>query len=59
MPKREINFYASDDKPVSDEDLVKTIYWSLGIDPDLMLTNRENRPIPIVDGGKPVMALFG
>ncbi len=48
-----------DDKPVSPEDLAKTIYWSLGIDPDLMLMNRENRPIPIVDGGKPVMALFG
>ncbi|MFN0078035.1 MAG: DUF1501 domain-containing protein [Prosthecobacter sp.] len=48
-----------DDKPVSPEDLAKTINWSLGIDPDLMLTNRENRPIPIVDGGKPVMELFG
>jgi uncharacterized protein (DUF1501 family) len=48
-----------DDKPVSPEDLAKTIYWSLGIDPDLMLMNRENRPIPIVDGGKPVLELFG
>ena len=48
-----------DDKPVSPEDLAKTIYWSLGIDPDLMLMNRENRPIPIVDGGKPVLGLFG
>ena len=48
-----------DDKPVSPEDLAKTIYWALGVDPDLMLMNRENRPIPIVDGGKPVMELFG
>ena len=30
-----------------------------GIDPDLMLMNREDRPIPIVDGGKPLLDLFG
>jgi uncharacterized protein (DUF1501 family) len=48
-----------DDKPVSPEDLAKTIYWSLGIDPELMLTNRENRPIPMVESGKPLLDLFG
>jgi len=50
--------YPKDD-PVSPEDLAKTIYWSLGIDPDLMLPNREGRPIPIVDKGAPVKQLFG
>jgi hypothetical protein len=24
-----------------------------------MLMNRENRPIPMVDGGKPLLDLFG
>lgn len=47
------------DKPVSPEDLAKTIYWTLGINPDLMIMNRENRPTPIVDGGRPLLDLFG
>ena len=44
--------------PVSPEDLAKTIYWSLGIDPDLMLPNREGRPIPIVESGRAQTQLF-
>lgn len=48
-----------DDKPVTPEDLAKTIYWSLGVNPDLVIMNRENRPTPIVDGGRPVLELFG
>jgi uncharacterized protein (DUF1501 family) len=47
------------EKPVSPEDLAKTIYWSLGIDPEMMLHNRENRPVPLVDGGRPLLDLFG
>lgn len=47
------------EKPVTPEDLAKTIYWSLGINPDLMLTNREARPVPIVESGKPLLDLFG
>jgi uncharacterized protein (DUF1501 family) len=45
--------------PVTPEDLAKTIYWALGIDPELFLTNREGRPIPIVESGKPLVNLFG
>lgn len=45
--------------PVSPEDLAKTLYWSLGIDPELMLHNREGRPIPIVESGSPLTRLFG
>ncbi len=48
-----------DEKPVTPEDLAKTIYWSLGINPDLMLMNRENRPIPLVESGRPLVELFG
>jgi len=45
--------------PVSPEDLAKTIYWALGIDPELFLTNREGRPVPLVESGKPLVDLFG
>jgi hypothetical protein len=44
---------------VTPEDLAKTIYWSLGIDPELFLTNREGRPMPLVESGKPLVKLFG
>lgn len=48
-----------DENPVTPEDLAKTIYWALGVNPDLFLPNREGRPIPIVEGGKPQTQLFG
>jgi hypothetical protein len=44
---------------VTPEDLAKTIYWALGIDPELFLVNREGRPMPIVETGKPLVNLFG
>jgi hypothetical protein len=44
--------------PVTPEDLAATIYWSLGIDPDLMLPDVLGRPIPINQGGRAVKALF-
>jgi hypothetical protein len=47
------------ENPVTPEDLAKTIYWALGINPDLFLPDREGRPIPIVDSGKPLTHLFG
>jgi len=47
------------ENPVSPEDLAKTIYWALGIDPELFLVNREGRPVPIVESGKPLVSLFG
>ena len=48
-----------EEKPVSPEDLAKTIYWALGIDPEMMLTDREGRPHLIVESGRPVTELFG
>ena len=47
------------EKPVSPEDLAKTLYWALGVNPDLMLQDRQNRPVPLVDGGRPLLDLFG
>lgn len=46
------------ESPVSPEDLAKTIYWSLGINPDLFLEDQEDRPIPIIEGGQPLKQLF-
>ena len=45
--------------PVTPEDLAKTIYWALGIDPELFLPNREGRPMPMVESGQPLTQLFG
>src|SRR5690606_3495625 len=45
--------------PVSPEDLAATIYHALGISPETRITDREGRPVPIVDGGAPVLSLFG
>ena len=44
---------------VSPEDLAKTIYWALGIDPDLMLQDRLGRPVPMIESGRPLTHLFG
>ena len=45
--------------PVSPEDLGATIYSALGIDPGLQLPDRLGRPIPILERGRPLTALFG
>jgi hypothetical protein len=46
------------DNPVAPEDLLATIYETLGIAPDSEIRDREGRPIRICDG-RPVMPLFG
>jgi uncharacterized protein (DUF1501 family) len=45
--------------PVSPEDLAATIYHALGIDPESRIDDPQGRPVPIVDGGRPVLELFG
>jgi len=50
--------YPKDD-PVSPESLAKTIYWALGIDPELRLPNLDGAPVPIIESGKPLTQLFG
>src|SRR5262249_8574230 len=47
------------DHPVSPESLAATIYHALGIDPELRVADPLGRPVPIVDGGRPILDLFG
>jgi len=46
------------ERPVSPEDLAATVYYALGIDHEARIMNAENRPTPIVDGGRPVLELW-
>jgi hypothetical protein len=46
-------------KPVSPEDLACTIYHALGINPQARVRDAQSRPVPIVDGGQPLLELFG
>ena len=47
------------DHPVSPESLAATVYHALGIDPEMRMTDPLGRPVPIVNGGRPVLDLFG
>jgi hypothetical protein len=47
------------DHPTSPEDLAATIYHALGIDPQMRLRDPQGREVSLVDGGKPVLDLFG
>jgi hypothetical protein len=46
------------DHPVTPEDLAATVYYSLGINPDLRLPDVLGRPTQIVENGRPVFELF-
>ncbi len=46
------------DQPVSPEDLACTIFDALGIDPHGAIADRQGRPVPLVDGGRPLRELF-
>jgi hypothetical protein len=39
--------------------LAATIFHALGIDPEMRVADPQGRPTPLVDGGKPLHALFG
>jgi uncharacterized protein (DUF1501 family) len=45
--------------PTSPEDLAATIFHALGIDPELRVRDVQGRPVPLVDGGRPLVNLFG
>lgn len=47
------------DRPTRPEDLAATIYEALGIDHHLQLPNSQGRPVSIVEGGRPLLDLFG
>lgn len=41
------------------EDLAATLYHALGLDPEMQVPDREGRPTPLIEGGRPVTGLFG
>jgi hypothetical protein len=44
--------------PVSPDDIAATMFWALGIDPAIEVTDTLGRPLPIA-AGKPIARLFG
>jgi hypothetical protein len=44
--------------PVSPDDIAATMFWALGIDPETIVYDTLNRPLPIA-AGKPITRLFG
>lgn len=46
------------DGPARPADICATIYECLGIDPDLMIHDRLNRPHKIAQGGEPIQAIL-
>jgi len=51
--------YTYQERPVTPEDLVATIYHALGIPHHTEVHDQLNRPLPIVRGGEPVYELWG
>ena len=47
----------AEDTPVSPEDLAATICHAMGIDPEIRIPNAENRPVPIIENGSPLLSL--
>lgn len=47
------------DSPVSPADLAATIYSRLGISPHTRIPNAQGQPVPLVEGGKSLDAIFG
>ena len=47
------------ERPVSPKDILATTYHLLGIDPHTMLTDRTNRPLPLVQEGHVVAEVLG
>jgi hypothetical protein len=44
--------------PIRPQDLMATVFHVLGIPPDLHYTDPTGRPVPMVDGGKPIAELI-
>jgi hypothetical protein len=51
--------YTYEERPVTPEDLVATIYHALGIDYHAEFHDQLNRPLPVVRDGEPVHELWG
>ena len=48
-----------EERPVTPEDMVATIYHALGMSHHGEMRDQLNRPIPLVRGGEPVYELWG
>jgi hypothetical protein len=46
------------DRPVHFSDVVATIYHQMGVSATEMLRDPLNRPIPVLDGGRPIAELI-
>ena len=46
------------DRPVTAQDMAATVLYGLGINHETVLHTPLGRPVPLVDGGKPVLELF-
>ncbi|MFQ5730779.1 MAG: DUF1501 domain-containing protein [Planctomycetaceae bacterium] len=57
--KTDANGQKITDRPVAVEDFFQTLCKAMHIDADHELTGPGGRPLKIVDGGKPVIELFG
>jgi hypothetical protein len=47
------------DRPLSPGDMLASVYRVLGIDHETLLTDRQNRPVRLVETGAPIAELFG
>ncbi len=39
-------------RPINPKDILRTVYHLLGVDADRTISDRQNRPLPLVDGGQ-------
>jgi hypothetical protein len=46
------------DRPVNSGDICATVYRALGIDPQLTLPDRNDRPVPVTHGGEPIAEIL-
>jgi len=46
------------DRPTHFSDIVATIYHQLGVAANELLRDALNRPIPVLDGGRPIAELL-
>ncbi len=46
------------DRPISTADVCATIYHCLGIDPDMPVYDKANRPVGVALGGQPIHELL-
>jgi hypothetical protein len=46
------------ERPLTPADVLATIYHVVGIDPGLFFPDHSGRPVPILDGGRPIAELI-